>query len=170
MLVKELENDEHTTTGTASVVGTEVATDEGTETDGTGTSEETGNVTENEEAETADSDESGDSTDTFSRTYVERLRRENANYRERANRSDELAQRLHTALVAATGRMADPSDLPFDAAHLDDENALITAIDELLAKKPHLANRQPRGDVGQGIRGKSSEPEVGLLQMLRGRV
>lgn len=106
--------------------------------------------------------------DTFSRAYVEKLRKESAGYRERAQRADDLAARLHTALVAATGRMADPTDLPFDAANLDDEQALSGAIDELLTRKPHLASRRPFGDVGQGNRGASSEP-VNLADMLRAR-
>ncbi|BBX35756.1 hypothetical protein MMAG44476_11069 [Mycolicibacterium mageritense DSM 44476 = CIP 104973] len=114
-------------------------------------------------------DENDNTATSFSRTYVEKLRRENAGYRERANRADELAQRLHTALVAATGRMADPTDLAFDAAHLDDDDALTTAIDELLAKKPHLASRRPFGDVGQGRRGAASEAPVNLADMLRAR-
>lgn len=115
-----------------------------------------------------DDDEIDSSADTFSRTYVEKLRRESAGYRERAQQADALATRLHTALVAATGRLADPTDLVFDAAHLEDEQALSVAIDELLAKKPHLATRQPFGDIGQGNRGPTSEP-VSLADMLRAR-
>lgn len=116
----------------------------------------------------ATDDEIDSSTDSFSRTYVEKLRRENAGYRERAQRADELAARLHTALVSATGRLADPTDLPFDAAHLDDSDVLSAAIDELLTRKPHLATRRPFGDVGQGNRGGISEP-VNLADMLRAR-
>lgn len=119
-----------------------------------------------DDSETDDEIDAG--TDTFSRTYVEKLRRESAGYRERANQADALATRLHTSLVAATGRLADPTDLPFDAAHLEDEAALTVAIDELLAKKPHLATRQPFGDIGQGNRGPTSEP-VNLADMLRAR-
>ena len=89
--------------------------------------------------------------ETFPRDYVEKLRKENARYRERAQQSDALAARLHTALVAASGRLADPTDLAFDEAHLDDEEALTTAIDDLVARKPHLASRRPSGDVGQGV-------------------
>ena len=92
-----------------------------------------------------------DEPETFPREYVERLRRESAGYRERAQRADALAERLHGALVAATGRLADPTDLPYDEAHLDDEDALTAAIDELLARKPHLASRRPTGDVGQSV-------------------
>lgn len=109
--------------------------------------------------------------DTFPRAYVEELRTENRERRMAAEdatgRADALAARLHTALVAATGRLADPSDLPFDAAHLDDEAALATAIDELLDRKPHLAARRVAGDVGQGARG-GGEP-VDLIGLMRAR-
>ena len=79
---------------------------------------------------------------------------------------DDLAQRLHTALVAATGRLADPTDLAFDDEHLADPEALGEAIDELLARKPHLASRRVVGDVGQGAI-KSGEA-LDLAGMLRG--
>lgn len=125
----------------------------------------TNNGSESGTSEGSENDENNYSAETFSRSYVEKLRRENAGYRERANRADELAQRLHTALVAATGRMADPTDLPFDAAHLDDDNALSTAIDELLSKKPHLATRRLFGDIGQGNRG--APPSFSLLDTLK---
>ncbi|MBS9534254.1 hypothetical protein KIH27_11715 [Mycobacterium sp. M1] len=112
--------------------------------------------------------ESANGADTFSRTYVEKLRRESAGYRERAQKADELAQRLHVALTAATGKLADPTDLPFDATHLDDPDALAAAVDALLAGKPHLATRRVTGDVGQGNRGNSVDP-VNLHAMLRAR-
>lgn len=123
---------------------------------------------ESAEEDDADADEIDSNADTFNRAYVEKLRRESAGYRERAQRADELAARLHTALVAATGRMADPTDLAFDSAHLDDEQALANAIDELLTRKPHLASRRPFGDVGQGNRGGTVEP-VNLADILRSR-
>ncbi|UXA12060.1 hypothetical protein KXD97_29770 [Mycobacterium sp. SMC-8] len=155
MIVKD-ETDDAGTTPTALVV-----TDDQSETGATDTGEL---------VEAADVDDETDSeTETFSRTYVEKLRRENAGYRERANSADALAQRLHTALVAATGRMADPTDLPFDAIHLDDEDALTTAIDELLAKKPHLASRRVSGDIGQGNRGSAADAPVNLADILRAR-
>jgi hypothetical protein len=129
--------------------------------------------TADETAEAGDDGDDGDTendsgAETFSRVYVERLRRESAGYRERAQRADELAGRLHTALVEATGRLADASDLPFDEAHLDDPTALAGAIDELLERKPHLASRRPAGDIGQGHRGGSAEP-VNLANLLRAR-
>ena len=106
-------------------------------------------------------------TETFPRKVVEDLRRENANYRTKAQRADDLAARLHSALVAATGRLADPSDLPFEESHVDDPEALTAAIDELLTRKPHLASRRPVGDVGQGA--SASADTVDLAEMLRAR-
>ncbi|KAA1248795.1 hypothetical protein F0Q45_18610 [Mycobacterium simiae] len=88
--------------------------------------------------------------DTFPRSYVEELRQENGRYRQRAQQADQYAQRLHTELVRATGQLADPTDLPFNADHLDDADKLASAITDLLARKPHLANRRPMGDIGQG--------------------
>ncbi len=106
--------------------------------------------------------------ETFPREYVEQLRQENAGYRTRAGQADALAQRLHLALVTATGRLADPTDLPYDAAHLEEDGALTTAVDELLQRKPHLADRRPHGDADQGARSTSSG-DVDLAGMLRSR-
>lgn len=106
--------------------------------------------------------------DTFPRSYVEKLRAESAKYRQRAQQADDLAARLHTALVAATGRLADPEDLPFDESRLEDPAALTAALDDLLARKPHLASRKPRGDVGQGSMSGASDT-VDLAGILRSR-
>ena len=114
------------------------------------------------------SEEPEDAPDTFPREYVEKLRDENAKYRQRAQRSDDLAQRLHEALVAATGRLQDPSDLVFDESHLDDPEALQTAIEDLLARKPHLASRRPLGDIGQGVT-NGNTGDVDLAALLRSR-
>lgn len=123
------------------------------------------------EVEETDQDaEPDDDAETFSRPYVERLRRENQKYRDQAKTADGLAQRLHTALVAATGKLADPTDLEFDAAHLDETDgtdALAAAIDDLIERKPHLASRRPVGDIGQGAT-RSSET-VDLAGILRAR-
>lgn len=105
--------------------------------------------------------------ETFPAKVVKDLRRENARYRERAGKADDLAQRLHTALVAQTGKLADPTDLEFDETHLEDPDALAAAVDELLARKPHLRARRVAGDVGQGNRGKPGGG-VDLLEAMRG--
>lgn len=106
--------------------------------------------------------------ETFPKTYVDKLRQEAADHRVKAKDRDELAGRLHTSLVAATGRLADPSDLPFDEAHLSGTDALNSAIDDLLSRKPHLASRRPSGQIGQGPR--TTDPgSVDLAAILRQR-
>lgn len=106
-------------------------------------------------------------SDTFPRHYVQKLREENKKYRLHAADRDDLAHRLHTAYVQATGRLADAADLEFNEAHLTDLDALHAAIEDLLARKPHLAPRRPRGSVGQGATGDSGT--VDLAAMLRSR-
>lgn len=132
--------------------------------------------TEQTEQQPADSDaqtteppdpEGTPEPETFPRAVVEELRRENAEARTKAKRAEEMSRRLHLELVRATGRLADPDDLPFDEAHLEDVDVLDAAIDELIARKPHLAARRPRGDVGQGATAEAAG--VDLAGMLRAR-
>lgn len=136
-------------------------TDDGTVTD-------PADETVTETTETEETEDEHQEPETFDRAYVEKLRGESAKYRVRAQRADTLAERLHGELVRATGRLADPSDLAFDEAHLDDETALSVAIDELLKRKPHLASRRPTGDIGQGT-GQGQGGMVNLAEMLRNR-
>lgn len=124
--------------------------------------------TDASQTEGLEAPESEPEPETFPRSYVEELRQENGKYRQRAAQGDQYAQRLHTELVRATGRMADPTDLPFDAEHLDDPEKLTAAIELLLSNKPHLATRRPAGDIGQGpMSGASST--VDLAAILRQR-
>ena len=58
---------------------------------------------------------------------------------------------MHTEVVRPAGKLADPTDLEFDEDHLDDPDALAAAVDDLLARKPHLASRRPTGEIGQGV-------------------
>lgn len=106
--------------------------------------------------------------DTFDRAYVEELRRENAKYRTRAGEADTLAQRLHTALVAADGRLQDATDLEFNPEHLDNEKALEAAITALLEAKPHLRARKATGDIGAGERGDAHNDTdlIGIIRAL----
>jgi hypothetical protein len=126
----------------------------------------------------ADSDAAEANTDTFPREYVEKLRKESADHRGKAKAAEERAQhaedkantyakRLHTALVAATGKLHDPNDLAYAEEHLADDEALSAAIERLLEAKPHLKSRRVSGDVGQGNRGDSEEP-FSLLKALKG--
>lgn len=124
---------------------TEQTTDDAVEPDQVDETEETTEDTEPE---------------TFPREYVQQLRDEAAKYRTRASDRDDVAKRLHVALVAATGRLADPTDLAFDDAHLEDLDELEAAIDRLIASKPHLASRRPTGDVGQG-----ASPDAGVVSL-----
>ena len=120
------------------------------------------------DAEDVDEDQGDDAAaETFPRSYVEKLRGENARYRERAKNADAYAKQLHTELVRATGRLADPTDLEFADDHLDDPDALAAALDELLARKPHLASRRPAGEIGQGA--TPSAGTVDLAAILRQR-
>lgn len=118
--------------------------------------------------EGSDLESDPDDAETFPREYVEKLRTENGKYRQRAGEADALATRLHTELVRATGRLADPTDLPFDADHIADAGKMVAAIDALLETKPHLASRRPTGDIGQGNRGQGGG-SFSLLQMLKDR-
>lgn len=115
----------------------------------------------------SDPGETTDEPETFSREYVEKLRQENGKYQQRAGESDSLAKRLHTELVRATGRLADPTDLPFDADHLADADKMAADIEDLLARKPHLATRRPVGEIGQGA--TPSGGTVDLAAILRGK-
>ena len=121
-----------------------------------------------EETPEAVNDDDQDDPETFPREYVEKLRAENAENRVKAKRADDLAHRLHEALTAATGRLQDASDLPFDDSHLEDPEALKTAIDTLLESKPHLASRRVMGDIGQGTTG-NPDTAVNLAGLLRSR-
>lgn len=110
-------------------------------------------------------DDPEDDPEIFPREYVVQLRQQAADARVRARQADALSERLHVELVRATGRLADPTDLAYEAGHLEDVDVLDAAIDELLARKPHLASRRPAGDVGQGA--TAPEASVDLAGLLR---
>lgn len=116
-----------------------------------------------EQDESSTDETEPDPEDMYPRRIVEELRQENGKYRQKASG---YAKRLHVELVRATGRLADPTDLPYDAAHLDDPEALVAAIDELLEAKPHLASRRPSGDIGMGVKGEKTA-EFSLMDRLR---
>ena len=124
--------------------------------------------TEEEPQEAPEVEETEEEPETFSKEYVQGLRDEAAGYRVKAKRADDLAAALWSANVTATGRLADPSDLAMpEGADPLDGDALGSAVDDLLARKPHLASRKVRGDVGQGQNGTATS--VDLAGMLRGR-
>jgi len=112
-----------------------------------------------------------DEPGTFPAAYVKELRDEAAKSRVGAKRAEALAQQAVTAYVEVTGKLADPSDLPFSEELLNedglpDRSKIVAAVDDLLTRKPHLASTRPVGDVGQGARGDGA-PMVSLSEMLR---
>lgn len=82
-------------------------------------------------------------------------------------RADKYGRALFTAQVAATGRLADPADLPYNAELVDDADALTAAIDALVEAKPHLRSRKPVGDVGQGQTKATTNGPVDLFARAR---
>ena len=99
---------------------------------------------------------------------VKKLRNEAAGNRVKAREAGELAEQraaaLFTALVKLDGRLADPSDLPYSEDYLTDEAALESAISELLERKPGLAARQYRGNIGAGVKGGQATSLIGLMR------
>ena len=91
-----------------------------------------------EPAESSTNETEPDPEDTFPRSVVEELRQENGRWRHRTQKSE---KRLHTELVRATGRLADPTDLAFDDAHLDDPTQcprLLTSCSRRSLTLPHV--------------------------------
>lgn len=75
-------------------------------------------------------------------------------------------KKLHSALVAIDGRLANPEDLPFNADHLESELAMDLAITDFLKSHPTLKKNYVAGDVGQGARGSENKP-VDLIELMR---
>ncbi len=105
------------------------------------------------------------------RAEVRRLRDEAAETRVRSRRADTLTARLVEQIAASTGLLADASDLRADPATLladdglPDPAKVREAVEALVAAKPHLASRTPRGDIEQGARDDSAD--VSLSGLLR---
>lgn len=158
-------DDEHVPTGTSDEDRVQDATGEGSDLKSHPEPAEENRPSRDNSEELQD-DASEEEPDTFPREYVEKLRKENADARAKVKDRDDLAQRLHTALAAADGRLADPTDLPYSEDQLDPET-MGKAIGDLVARKPHLKARRVTGDVGQGSRGSTSS-EVNLLGLLKG--
>lgn len=117
-------------------------------------------------------DEATEQPETFPKAYVEQLRREAAEHRNKAKKTDLLSQRLVTAIVAKIGTLHDATDLPFAESLLDDdgmldEQKINEAVRELAITKPHLVRIRPSGDVGQGS--SSTQPSTTLLDVIQGR-
>ena len=118
-----------------------------------------------------DEDEDSEDGDTFPRSYVKRLRERSAGYRARAKdaeaRTAELERALFTERVRALDVLADPSDLPFDAALLEDPDALRAAADDLVARRPHYRRRGVATGTGSHEEAAAGTG-VSLLGLMRG--
>lgn len=112
-----------------------------------------------------------DATPDDLRAEVRRLRDEAATSRVGSRRADTLAARLVESYAAATGLLADPTDLRAEPGDLVDDDGhpdpakVREAVESLIEAKPHLASRTPRGDVDQGAR--DDAPGVDLAGLLR---
>lgn len=111
--------------------------------------------------------------ETFDRPYVEKLRKEAGDNRVKAKDQEETIDKLQRRLflneVKGLGKLADPTDLPYDAELVDDPDKLKEAVDDLLARKPHLGRRVPNGDAGLGV-GSEHSSGVDILGMMRNNV
>ena len=132
--------------------------------------DESNHVDEEHGSQDGEVQEEKEEPDTFDRSYVEKLRKESAKYRDKAKRTEELEKRLHRSLVAQDGRLADPDDLEFNPDHLDDPDALSDAIANLVAKKPGLRAQRLSGDIGAGVREKPKPPTTDLLTIMKGLI
>lgn len=113
-------------------------------------------------ADTTETAEGDTEPKVYDEDYVGKLRSEAAKHRVAAAKHDETKARLHTELVRANGRLADPADLPFNEDHLTDPDKLTADIDALLQSKPHYASRipQPGTSIAQGIKGLPPEQKA----------
>lgn len=60
---------------------------------------------------------------------------------------DDYSRQLFRARVERTGLLIDPEDMPYDAALVDDPDALSEAVTELVERKPHLRVVSTSGDL-----------------------
>lgn len=111
----------------------------------------------------AETDTAETNTETFPRSYVEELRRENASWRDKARtaetRADELSRALFTAKVEATGKVENPAEIPYSGDILDDADALNQAIDAAISERPYIKRRNITGDAGQGVKSNTNAPQ-----------
>lgn len=130
------------------------------------TTETAEEATESEEPAASSTTESEPRGDENSSDQLAEVRREAAGYRKRLRETETELQQVQSELfharVAATGKLADPSDMPVDVELL--AGGLDDAIDELLQAKPHLKART-FGDIRQGERGERAA--VSLADILR---
>lgn len=114
------------------------------------------------EPDRADDDPDEDN-DTFPREYVERLRRENKTYRDRAREAESTAWR---ALVESTGLVINADEVPRPDGSEITLAAATTAATEAIGARPYIAARRARGNIGQH-EGPGASSAVSLSTLLR---
>lgn len=112
---------------------------------------------------------------TFDSEYVRGLREEAKSNRLSAKaaeeKADAYARQLHTEYVRSLGRLANPEELAYDPEHLESPEKLNAAIDDLIARKPYMANRipVPGSNIGQGQQGSPVAPPPSLIDAIRAK-
>lgn len=116
-------------------------------------------------------DDDGEGT-TFDREYVQRLRSESAGHRKRAKDAEDAMEGLRRELwgyqVAATGLLADPEDLPFDAEAAGDPEAVKAAAEALIERKPHMRRTGTGGPLPDAAGKAPGAGGVSWSSLLRG--
>lgn len=79
---------------------------------------------------------------------------------------DNLGRQLFRARVEQTGLLIDPEDMPYDAALVDDPDALSAAVNDLVEHKPHLRTVATGGDL-PAFGGGADPSAVSLTGLLR---
>jgi hypothetical protein len=131
------------------------------------------NTTDPVEGTVGAADLDADEPESFSREYVSQIRQEAADRRKAATeatqRADDLSRQLFLAKVAATGKLADPNDLPYDPDLVGNDDAMSAAIDSTLTAHPHYASRKPvpGTSIGQGQQGSPVAPPPSLIDAIR---
>jgi len=110
--------------------------------------------------------------DTFSREYVQGLRKEAAEHRARSRRVTEANARLMALQVGMDGRLVDDTALTFTDDMLDDSGLVdpakvTSAIDALIEAKPYLRKAAP--SIVQGVM-PQAPAEPGLFDLIRQRL
>jgi len=101
---------------------------------------------------------------------LSKLRREAAGHRVRAKEAEtrvsELQQQVFSLLVAADGRLADPSDLPYSEGVTDAEG-VAALIDALITAKPHFAAKVPAALPEQSVDAPEAPAGPSFGELLR---
>lgn len=113
-----------------------------------------------------------DEPDTFSREYVQALRKEAADHRARAKKVTDANARLMALHAEMDGRLINVGELSYsedlvDDSGLVDPQKVTRAIDALIEAKPYLRRSAP--PIAQGVMPQAPD-EPSLFDLLRQRI